>query len=83
MAAQGIQEELVRKLAERIRIQRLRHQLRRVRPEDGRHQPTSNDEPDASSGRFAPVLAGHYLTCPALRVRALRAPALRVRAVAA
>jgi hypothetical protein len=50
--AEGIREDLVRKLAERIRMQRLRHQMRRVRPDDRRRPSTGNDEPDAGPRQF-------------------------------
>jgi len=70
-AAEGIREDLVRKLAERIRMQRLRHQMRRVRPDDRRRPPAGNDEPDAGPRQFTlhfpPQLPSASAGLPALR----------------
>jgi hypothetical protein len=60
-AAEGIREELVRKLAERIRTQRLRHQLQRVRPDDRRPPSAGRDEPDAGPRQFALQFLALYL----------------------
>ena len=60
-AAEGIREELVRKLAERIRTQRLRHQLQRVRPDDRRPPSAGRDEPDAGPRQFALQLLALHL----------------------